>query len=92
MTVVAIVPAAGKGRRMGADKALLDLEGTTAIERIARALLAAGIDELLVVRSHDAASLPPLPIAQHCAHISHQGRWQACLRQHNHPIRSGVGF
>ena len=29
MTVVAIVPAAGKGRRMGADKALLDLEGTT---------------------------------------------------------------
>jgi len=35
MTTVVIVPAAGLGERMGADKALLDLHGTTAIERIA---------------------------------------------------------
>ena len=34
MTSIVIVPAAGLGERMGADKALLDLGGSTAIERI----------------------------------------------------------
>lgn len=58
MTSVAIVPAAGLGQRMGADKALLALGGTTAIERIAATCRAAGIDELLVVRRDGAAALP----------------------------------
>ena len=80
MTVVAIVPAAGKGRRMGADKALLDLAGTTAIERIARALLAAGIDELLVVRSQGAAALPQLPIAHRVVLVSGDGDMADSLR------------
>jgi len=55
---VAIVPAAGRGERMGADKALLDLAGTTAIERVVGTCLAAGVDEVLVVRRDGAAALP----------------------------------
>lgn len=55
---VAIVPAAGLGSRMGQDKALLDLGGMTAIERIASTCHAAGVDEVLVVRRSDAAPLP----------------------------------
>ncbi|MBP8301909.1 MAG: NTP transferase domain-containing protein [Planctomycetes bacterium] len=58
MTIVAIVPAAGLGVRMGADKALLDLGGTTAIERIVLQCRAAGVDEVLVVRRSGAAALP----------------------------------
>ena len=56
--VTAIVPAAGLGRRIGADKALLELAGQSAIERLAAAVRSAGIDELLVVRRADAQSLP----------------------------------
>lgn len=55
---VAIVPAAGLGSRMGQDKALLDLDGVTAIERIAKTCHSAGVDEVFVVRRSDAAPLP----------------------------------
>jgi len=55
---VAIVPAAGLGSRMGQDKALLDLGGVTAIERIATTCHEAGVDEVLVVRRSNAAQLP----------------------------------
>lgn len=58
MRTIAIVPAAGRGERMGADKALLDLAGTTAIERVVATCRAAGVDEVLVVRRSDAAALP----------------------------------
>lgn len=58
MTTVGIVLAAGRGQRMGADKALLDLAGRTAFEHVAEQCLAAGIDDLLVVRREDAALLP----------------------------------
>ena len=54
----AIVPAAGLGERMGQDKALLPLDGTTAIARIVATCRAAGIDDVLVVRRRDAAALP----------------------------------
>ncbi|MEQ1631978.1 MAG: NTP transferase domain-containing protein [Planctomycetota bacterium] len=80
MTIVAIVPAAGKGRRMGSDKALLDLGGTTAIERIAHSLLAAGVDELLVVRSHGAEPLPELPIAHRIVLVTGDGDMSDSLR------------
>ncbi len=62
MTVrtVAIVPAAGKGERMGADKALLDLAGTSAIARIVATCRAAGVDEVVVVRRDGAAALPAM--------------------------------
>ena len=55
---VAIVPAAGIGARMGQDKALLQLGGMTAIERIVATCHAAGIDEVIVVRRGDAAPIP----------------------------------
>ncbi|MBL9080070.1 MAG: NTP transferase domain-containing protein [Planctomycetes bacterium] len=58
MRTVAIVPAAGRGQRMGADKALLDLGGTTAIERVVATCRGAGIDDVIVVRRGDAAALP----------------------------------
>lgn len=43
---------------MGQDKALLDIGGVTAIERIANTCHAAGVDEVLVVRRSGAAPLP----------------------------------
>ncbi|MCK5940758.1 MAG: NTP transferase domain-containing protein [Planctomycetes bacterium] len=53
-----IVPAAGLGERMGQDKALIDLGGRTAIERIVATCRAAGVDGVLVVRREGAAPLP----------------------------------
>src|SRR5262245_18996143 len=44
---------------MGADKALLDLAGTTAIGRIVATCRAAGVDDVLVVRRDGAQPLPP---------------------------------
>jgi nitroreductase/CTP:molybdopterin cytidylyltransferase MocA len=54
---VAIVPAAGLGERMGADKALLELGGTTAIERIVATCRDADVVPF-VVRREGAAALP----------------------------------
>lgn len=54
----AIVLAAGAGRRMGADKALLELEGRTSIERVVATCRAADIATILVVRARGAAALP----------------------------------
>lgn len=58
MRTVAIVPAAGLGERMGADKALLDLGGRTAIERVVATCRAASVDEVMVVRRQGAEPLP----------------------------------
>jgi molybdenum cofactor cytidylyltransferase len=44
-----IILAAGESRRMGSPKALLPYQGHTFIERICRAFLTAGVDELIVV-------------------------------------------
>ena len=65
---------------MGRDKAFLDLGGTTAIERIAHSLLAAGVDELLVVRSHGAAPLPSLAIAHRIVLVTGEGDMADSLR------------
>jgi nitroreductase/CTP:molybdopterin cytidylyltransferase MocA len=56
--VCAVVLAAGAGRRMGQDKALLDLGGTTAIERVVADLELAGVDSVVVVRAAGAGPLP----------------------------------
>ncbi|MCA8978242.1 MAG: NTP transferase domain-containing protein [Planctomycetes bacterium] len=45
---------------MGADKALLELGGRLAIERVIGCCHAAGIEEVIVVRREDAAALPEL--------------------------------
>lgn len=59
-TVCAIVLAAGRGRRMGADKALLELGGKTAIERVVGACRDGGAHSVFVVRAEDGQPLPTL--------------------------------
>lgn len=51
---LAIVLAAGRGRRLGAGKALVDLGGRCALRRCLDALSAGGADELRVVLGPDA--------------------------------------
>jgi molybdenum cofactor cytidylyltransferase len=58
--VGAIILAAGQGRRMGADKALLELGDSTAVERVVRSCRKGGAQTIVVVRSEDALPLPPL--------------------------------
>ena len=45
---LALVPAAGLGRRLGGPKALVELGGRTALERVLAALRGAGLDQLRV--------------------------------------------
>lgn len=80
MNTVAIVPAAGLGRRMGADKALLDLGGTTAIHRVVTACVAGGCDRILVVRRADAAALPDPGAAVQIVPVSGDGAMADSLR------------
>lgn len=80
MATAAIVPAAGKGSRMGADKALLRLGGSTAIERLAAATRAAGLAPLFVVRAASAAPLPPLPGDVRVLTVSGEGDMADSLR------------
>lgn len=58
MASAAIVPAAGLGSRMGADKALLPLGDRTAIERVVATCRAAGCRDVQVVRRDGATALP----------------------------------
>src|SRR5712672_676918 len=79
MSITAIVPAAGRGTRMGADKALLVLGDRTAIEHVVGQCLQAGVDELLVVRAARAAPLPPLPEAARVVTVSGDGEMKDSL-------------
>jgi len=58
MIATAIVLAAGRGRRMGQDKALLELGGRTAVERVVHACRAGGCQSVVVVRGAGDAPLP----------------------------------
>ena len=66
---LAILLAAGAGRRMGASKALLELGGEPAVRRCLRALAQGGCDEARVVLAEpvstrpasDVVSVAPLP-------------------------------
>jgi molybdenum cofactor cytidylyltransferase len=64
--VVAVVLAAGEGRRMGRPKATLVLAGETLVHRAARVALEAGCDAVVVVVGADAAAsaraLADLPV------------------------------
>lgn len=54
--LLAIIPAAGRSRRMGQPKLLLDIAGQSVISRVLSALQEAGIERtLVVVRSDDEA-------------------------------------
>jgi len=75
---LAIVLAAGRGRRLGADKALIDLEGRSALARCLDALAAGGADELRVVLGAEA----------HAGRVSAAlGPTQAKLLVNEHPER-----
>lgn len=58
MDLSAIVLAAGRGERLGADKAHVELGGATAIERVCAHLRELACDEVIVVRRQGAAPLP----------------------------------
>ena len=64
MSVVAILLAAGEGRRMGLPKALLTIEGSTFLARVALVLARPGVASVVAVLGHQAsrvaaeASLP----------------------------------
>lgn len=81
MQTIAIVPAAGRGRRMGADKALLDLDGQAAVQRLAAQCFAAGVDGVIVVRAAGAAPLPPLPAAVQVVEVDGSGEMIDSLRR-----------
>lgn len=58
--IAAVVPAAGLSERMGHPKALLEIGGVSAIERVAGTLREAGVEEVMVVagkRPHEIISL-----------------------------------
>lgn len=80
MQTIAIVPAAGRGRRMGADKALLELDGQTAVQRLCTQCIAAGVDAVVVVRARVATALPPLPANVHCVEVDGDGEMIDSLR------------
>lgn len=65
-TVAAILLAAGRSRRMGAFKLLLDFGGQTVIESSINNLRQAGVQDIVVVTGHRAndlhARLAPLPV------------------------------
>lgn len=89
MRCVAIVPAAGRGERMGADKALLDLAGTTSIERVVNTCRDAGADEVLVVRREGAAPLPPT-LAARTVTVPPGGEMADSLRAANAALPAGT--
>ncbi|MDG2360467.1 MAG: NTP transferase domain-containing protein, partial [Planctomycetaceae bacterium] len=49
MSLFAIVPAAGRSRRMGQPKLVMDLGGKTVIERLLTTLSLLSVDETVVV-------------------------------------------
>ncbi len=53
----AIILAAGEGRRLGQDKALMDLGGSPAIRRAVAACRASGIERVVIVRRRGAQDL-----------------------------------
>src|SRR5262245_48538676 len=57
-TAAALILAAGLGRRMGQDKALLELDGKTALERAVAATLDGGCARVVIVRAEGKAPVP----------------------------------
>ena len=49
LKIVGVVPASGASQRMGRDKALLELEGRTFVQRAVDALRSGGCDDIIVV-------------------------------------------
>lgn len=65
--VHAIIPAAGRSRRMGAPKQLIEINGRPMLVGVVETLISAGVDQLIVVTRSDLAarlSLPRSPAIQ----------------------------
>lgn len=75
--VVAVVLAAGEGRRMGGSKALVPLAGRTFLERIRRTLRRPGVLDVLVVVGHEAGRVvdahPGLPASCWIPNAAYRG-------------------
>ena len=54
MSVAGIVLAAGEGKRIGKNKALLVIDGVTSLERVATCMLGAGCDPVVIVGGAEA--------------------------------------
>lgn len=87
--VVAIVPAAGRGVRMGADKALLDLAGVPALARVVQTCRDAGVDDVLVVR-RDGADALPAGLAVQAVVVPSGGEMADSLRAAERALPHGV--
>ena len=63
MTVIAIIPAAGRSGRMGTPKQLLPVNGTTMLAGVVQAVLAGGVTQAVVVTNRSLweklTDLPP---------------------------------
>ena len=64
--IYAVVPAAGRSRRMGQPKLLLGMGGQTVIEHVITALREGGVDRVLVV-------IGPTTVAEVGATVKHAG-------------------
>lgn len=88
--VVAIVPAAGLGERMGADKALLGLGERTVVERVVATLRTAGVGDVLVVRRRGADPLPD-GLAATVVEVEPGGEMADSLRAAHARLPAGAG-
>ena len=64
MSVVALVPAAGSGQRLGADvpKAFVTVGGRALLLHAVDRLLAAGVDRVVVAVPNEQIGWPPCPL------------------------------
>jgi nicotine blue oxidoreductase len=70
--IVAVVLAAGEGRRMGGPKALARLRGRTFLEHCVDALRRPGVDRVLAVLGHQAARVrAEVPLAEGTLLVDH---------------------
>jgi CTP:molybdopterin cytidylyltransferase MocA len=74
--VVAVVLAAGEGRRMGGSKALVRMGGTSFLESCLAALDRPGVLERIVVTGHDAARVEAAVPAGPRVRIAHNAAWR----------------
>ena len=69
-----IVLAAGEGRRFGATKQLVHLDGKPLAQHAIDALAAAGVDEILVVTGHDAEAVEArLAVPEGARYVRNEG-------------------
>lgn len=76
MRVVAVLLAAGEGRRMGGSKALLSVRGASFLQACLAALDRPGIAERVVITGHDAARVAAAVPAQPGIRVAHNAGYR----------------